>query len=143
MSTFIAEQDIRNTQYSEVVKSTYHFNGHLVYDPRTDYKIKVASTPNIWRRVKITPNGVYYVTINKKKQYIEESTIQKLFNRKGSKMETEVIYVTETPKFILQERTNDTWESIEGFQDSKEAIQMADRLQLEYLTNQYRVIRWN
>ena len=58
-------------------------------------------------------------------------------------METEVIYVTETPKFILQERTNDTWESIEGFKEPKEAIQTADRLQLEYLTNQYRVVRWN
>lgn len=143
MPTFIAEQDIRSTQYSEVVKTPYYFKGSPVYDPRTDYKIKVAYTPNIWRRVKITPNGAYYVTIDKKKQYIETNTIQKLFNRKGSKMETEVIYVTETPKFILQERTNDTWESIKGFQDSKEAIQMADQLQLEYLINQYRVIRWN
>ena len=59
MSTFIAEQDIRNTQYSEVVKTPYYFNGSPVYDPRTDYKIKVAYTPNIWRRVKITPKGVF------------------------------------------------------------------------------------
>ena len=143
MSTFIAEQDIRSIQYSEVVKTPYYFKGVPVYDPRTDYKIKVAFTPNIWRRVKITPNGAYYVTIDKKKRYIEESTIQKLFNRKGNKMNSEVIYVTETPEFTLQERTNDTWESIEGFKDSKEAIQMANQLQLEYPTNQYRVIRWN
>jgi hypothetical protein len=58
-------------------------------------------------------------------------------------METEVIYVTETPKFTLQERVDKEWESIEGFQDPKEAIQMANQLQLEYPTNQYRVIRWN